>query len=39
MTIDRENYIWKAFGADPLEWGPEQEADLPEELQYFSQFD
>jgi hypothetical protein len=26
MTIDLENYIWKASGADPPEWAPELEA-------------
>jgi hypothetical protein len=39
MTIDRENYIWKAYGADPPEWGPELEAELPQELQDWSQFE
>jgi hypothetical protein len=37
MTIDRENYIWKAYG--PPEWGPELEAELSQELQDWSQFE
>lgn len=33
LTIDRENYLWRAYGADwEGEWGPELEAELPEEL-------
>jgi hypothetical protein len=33
LPIDRENYIWAAYGATPPEWGPELEAELPVELQ------
>jgi hypothetical protein len=41
MTIDRENYIWKAYGADPPEWSAELEleAELPAELRDWSQFE
>jgi hypothetical protein len=39
LTIDRENYIWCAYGADPREWGPELEAELPPELQDWSVFE
>jgi hypothetical protein len=39
MTIDRENYIWCNWGADPPEWTAELEAELPEELRDWSQFE
>jgi hypothetical protein len=38
--ITREEYIGFIHGkGEPEEWGPEQEADLPEELQDWSLFE
>jgi hypothetical protein len=39
MKIDRENYIWMEYGAEPPDWGPELEAELPPELQDWSRFE
>jgi hypothetical protein len=39
IKITRENYIDCAYGVDiPDPWTPEHEAELPEELQNWSQF-
>ncbi|HKD27932.1 MAG TPA: hypothetical protein VKC66_18755 [Xanthobacteraceae bacterium] len=37
--IDRESYIYFAYGSTGPEWTPEVEAELPYELQDWSQFE
>jgi len=38
LDITRENYIAFNWGSGITEWTPEHEAELPEELQDWSQF-
>lgn len=36
VALTRENYIIRNYGAIPLDWDAEAEADLPEKLQDWS---